>query len=120
MRIRIFAALILQIAMCLPATHVSKFLLPLICLCVCQMVLAQYQLKILPADTTSESRLDKISLSSSFKSRSSSDAYISSLPDLLQIKGYPTASIDSIRYDSMQTVIYLYLGKRYSLASIST
>lgn len=62
-------------------------------------------------DTTENKQ--PVSLQSNFQSKSASVQYIDNLKSYLNSKGYATASIDSIRYDSAFASVYLYIGKNY-------
>lgn len=106
--------------MCFQARSFFKFVLAVICTHFSLPSAAQYHLKFVPVDSTSASQFASLGLTSSFRSRINSETYLYELADLLQSKGYPAASIDSVRHDSMQTVVYLYVGKTYQMASIFT
>ena len=54
-----------------------------------------------------------LALQNSFNSKFECDDYVSKLIPLLNIKGYPTASIDSIFQTTTRTTIQLFLGKKY-------
>ena len=45
-------------------------------------------------------------------------SYISQIPDNLQAKGYVTASLDSISYDSAFARVVLYIGNKYEWAQL--
>ena len=81
---------------------------------------AQYHLHILPAGRDSLTGLPKLGLVASFHSKGACEDYIYTIPALLQAKGYMTASVDSVRYDSTGAYIRLYLGKVYRWAYINT
>ena len=46
--------------------------------------------------------------------------YLFQLPSVLQSKGYITASIDSVNYDSLSATAVVYLGEQYKWARINT
>jgi len=54
-----------------------------------------------------------LALQNSFNSKFECDDYVSKLILLLNTKGYPTASIDSIFQTTTRTTIQLFLGKKY-------
>jgi len=81
---------------------------------------AQYLLKIVPVDRDSSFITKTLGLQTDFPSRLACVAYVNNLPSSLQEKGYPSASIDSIAYDSSQATIKLFVGETYKLAHIST
>lgn len=82
--------------------------------------LAQYPLHILPVDKDSLFLHRKLGLASSFKNRESCTEYVYELLAGLQAKGFMTASIDSMRFDSSGAKIRLYVGEVYRWASINT
>ena len=53
-----------------------------------------------------------------FSSRAEATSYIFQLPSFLQTKGYTSASIDSVHYDSLNAQVFLYLGEQYRLTNI--
>jgi outer membrane protein assembly factor BamA len=62
----------------------------------------------------------KLSLQRDFSSQTEAALYIVQLPFLLQGKGYITASVDSVQYDSLFARATVYLGEQYKWAKIST
>jgi outer membrane protein assembly factor BamA len=81
---------------------------------------AQYPLHIRPVDKDSLFTLKKLGAPASFSSRAACTEYIYRIPSLLQARGFMTASVDSIRYDSSGAIIRLYLGPAYRWAHIDT
>lgn len=86
-----------------------------------------YRLVIHPADKdnslTQSNTLNSIrglNLQTSFANKEICTDYIFKLPGILTGKGYPTASIDSIFYDTAATHINLYLGQQYQWIEINT
>lgn len=77
---------------------------------------AQYQLRIVPVDKDEAFIKEKLNLQTSFKSNFLCIEYINKLPGLLQTKGYPAASVDSLAADSLGTTIYLYVGEAFRWA----
>jgi outer membrane protein assembly factor BamA len=59
-------------------------------------------------------------LENNFHDRKAAAQYLSKLPELLQTRGYITASIDSIRFDSLFADAHIFLGNQYRLAHVST
>jgi outer membrane protein assembly factor BamA len=92
---------------------VSCFLFPM-------SMLAQFNLHIYPVDKDSTFIVEKLKLQTNFKNWLLCAAYINKLPTLLQSKGYPGASVDSVKYDSLQASIHLYVGETYSLERLNT
>lgn len=66
------------------------------------------------------SLFQKLSLQKNFRSQIEANLYVIQLPSLLQNKGYITASIDSIRFDSSFAEIVIYPGEQYKWAKIIT
>jgi outer membrane protein assembly factor BamA len=62
----------------------------------------------------------KLSLQRNFSSQTEAVLYFVQLPSLLQSKGYITASVDSVQYDSLFATAIVYLGEQYQWAKIST
>jgi hypothetical protein len=52
-------------------------------------------------------------LQNAFASRPEADEYIVKLPALLREKGFLTASVDSVQYDSVSAKVYIFLGDSY-------
>ena len=61
----------------------------------------------------------KLSLQKNFPSQAEASLYIIQLPPILQSKGYITASVDTIQYDSLSASATIYLGEQYKWANIS-
>ncbi|MGL6266741.1 MAG: POTRA domain-containing protein, partial [Chitinophagaceae bacterium] len=59
-----------------------------------------------------------LGLKTEFKNAGQCMAYISELKKSLQSKGYLTASVDSVAYDSLQARSWVYLGEIYRWASL--
>ncbi|RYZ55378.1 MAG: hypothetical protein EOO14_13320 [Chitinophagaceae bacterium] len=72
------------------------------------------------ASATDSAQLASLSLPSTFQSRFEANAYLAGLLPLLQGKGYLTASIDSMRVDSAQASVDLYLGESYQWGTLRT
>jgi outer membrane protein assembly factor BamA len=62
----------------------------------------------------------EIGLQTSFVSRYACTEYLSKLPTLLQAKGFVTASLDSVAYDSAFANLVLFIGRQYKWAKIHT
>jgi outer membrane protein assembly factor BamA len=74
---------------------------------------AQYRLRIQPVDKDSLFIRQKLAPPVSFLNRTACTGYIFTIPSLLQAKGYMTASVDSLHYDSTGATIRLYVGAIY-------
>src|ERR1051325_3341479 len=68
---------------------------------------ANYRLHIRSVDKDSIFLSEKFGLQYNFATRYACLDYISKLPSLLQSKGYVTAVVDSVRYDSLAATIVL-------------
>ena len=73
-------------------------------------VKAQYQLHIQPIDRDSLFIRDTLKLQTRFQNMQNCMSYIKKLPSLLQKKGYPSSSVDSVSYDSLSAFCMLYIG----------
>lgn len=62
----------------------------------------------------------KISLQKVFASQTEASLYVVQLPALLQSKGYITASVDSVQFDSLFCDVVIYLGEQYKWTRINT
>jgi len=79
----------------------------------------KYELSIKAVDRDS-AFLNTIGLQNSFPSRVSCVDYINRIPSILQAKGYISASMDSLSYDSSSARLVLFLGDSYHWAEINT
>ncbi|WP_315820079.1 hypothetical protein [Paraflavitalea speifideaquila] len=89
------------------------FLLPM-------LLQAQYRLHILSVDRDSAFVHQKLKLQTDFKNDRLCAEYVSNIPALLQSKGYPTASIDSVYYDTLFATIKLFVGEPLKWTRINT
>jgi outer membrane protein assembly factor BamA len=94
------------------------FILLMLC-CLCMRVGAQkeYTLRVQLVDSA-ETSLNELSLQTSFASKSNCISYVRELPKLLMIKGYISASIDSVGEDSSSAFALLFAGKKYKWDSL--
>lgn len=97
-----------------------KWILATLMLTVTAMASAQYQLRFIPADKDSVFFVNTLNLQSSFSNRLLCNQYVNNLTATVQAKGYPSASIDSVWFDSTFAVVKLFVGTAYKLASINT
>ncbi|HEY1113230.1 MAG TPA: hypothetical protein VGE66_06695 [Chitinophagaceae bacterium] len=63
---------------------------------------------------------ESAALQREFPTRSAAIDYIYQLPATLQSQGFISAAVDSMRFDSLQAVVQLFLGARYQWAHIAT
>ncbi len=87
---------------------------------ICTQAQEKYQLRVRYADSLSSRLADESWVEKTFSSRIACAAYLSRLPAVLQAKGFVTASLDSIRLDSTDAAIVLYLGQQYQWARLDT
>jgi outer membrane protein assembly factor BamA len=79
----------------------------------------KYDLNIKAVDKDS-AFLNTIGLQNSFNSRAACAEYLNKLSSFLQSKGYVTASLDSLQYDSLSAQAVIFLGESYHWAQLST
>lgn len=80
----------------------------------------KYPLRVRYADSLSARYADTSLVQQTFLTRIECSNYLAQLPARLQTKGFVTASLDSIRFDSTYAAIVLYLGQRYQWARLDT
>ncbi len=61
-----------------------------------------------------------LGLQNSFDNKGACSQYIFQLPQLLQKKGFVTASVDSIQMDTTSANVLIFLGKQYRWAKLNT
>lgn len=79
----------------------------------------RYSLRLKGIDKDSASIVSQTGIQTSFTSRTDFNTYFEKLPALLQSKGFITASIDSLKYDSSSAYMALYLGNAYRWAQLN-
>lgn len=89
-------------------------------LCISTYAVAQYQLRIDYVDKDSIFQPQALKLRTNFSSQFQCQEYINKLPELLNLKGYASASIDNIRYDTNFAQIQLYLGAQQNWVQLRT
>ncbi len=62
----------------------------------------------------------EIALQTNFISRFACTDYVNKLPAMLQAKGFVTASLDSISFDTASAKLVLFIGRQYKWAKINT
>ena len=80
---------------------------------------AQYRLKILPVDRDSAVDLHAIGIQTSFRNRLACETYVGNLTHLMTVKGFPAASVDSVRYDSSVATVELFVGMPYRISRLA-
>ena len=78
-----------------------------------------YSLNAKCVDKTPEFLKNEIGLQTEFPSRPVCIDYVNKLPSLLQAKGFVTASLDSIFFDTTSANVVLYIGQQYKWAHIN-
>ncbi len=73
----------------------------------------EYRLQLHGVDRDSAFLISRLNISTAFSSRFACAEYVAKLPEQLRMMGYITASIDSIRYDSLFASMYLFAGNKY-------
>ncbi|MEO7488073.1 MAG: hypothetical protein ABIU77_13270, partial [Ferruginibacter sp.] len=81
---------------------------------------AQYQLRVHYLDKDTAFQPQALKLQTSFTSQVLCEEYINKLPALLNSKGYASASIDTVQYDSSFAQIELYLGTQQNWVQLKT
>lgn len=77
-----------------------------------------YPLQISAVDRDSAFLVSTVGIQTQFTTRYECISYINKLPVLLQLKGYVTASVDTLLYDSASARAVLYIGDRYEWAKL--
>ena len=86
-------------------------------ICINAVAQEHYPLHIHGIDKDS-SYIIALGVKSIFNNRNECVAYVNQLPRYLQSLGYVTASIDTMRYDSLSARIALFIGDRYQWAQL--
>lgn len=79
-----------------------------------------YRLRMKAADRDSSFLSEELAVPSEFVNRYSCSDYINKLAPALRAKGYVTASLDSVRYDSTFATAVIFIGDMYKWADINT
>jgi len=99
--------------------HTRKLTGSILLLLFGNLLQAQYLLKIVPVEKEAVLRIKTITFKTSFKNQEECASYIAAIPDVLNSKGYPAASLDSMHFDSTTATVQLFLGPAFHLASIN-
>ena len=81
---------------------------------------SNYSLNARSVDKSPEFLKNEIGLQTEFATRLNCIEYVNKLPSLLQGKGFVTASLDSISFDTASAKLVVYLGQQYRWAHINT
>lgn len=101
----------------LPATLLFLFIILFQSVSISQ---TKYLLNAKCIDQAPEFLKNKIGLQTEFSTRLTCIDYVNKLPSVLQAKGFVTASLDSIFFDSTSANLVIYLGQQYKWAHINT
>src|SRR5688572_11811279 len=96
---------------------------PLVCLLLClpfQGLVQEYFLSVRCVDKDTAFLENNLHLQTRFVSRLACMDYVNKLPSALQAKGYVTASIDSVVFDSSSAKLVLFVGEAYTWAQLNT
>lgn len=77
-----------------------------------------YRLFIRYTDKDSVRMAAELGLQTRFDNRIACSEYCARVPDLLRAKGYITASVDSLQFDSLSARMVLFAGEKYQWASL--
>jgi outer membrane protein assembly factor BamA len=80
----------------------------------------KYTVQYITAGKDTSSQIQQFNFKTIFEKRESAESYINKLPQMLLGKGFPTASVDSVFYDSTDAKVKLYIGAKYKWGKIST
>jgi len=80
----------------------------------------KYSINYILSGKDTSNKLQQLDLKTSFDGKEMASFYIGSLPATLLGKGFPTASVDSVLYDSTRAHVALYLGEQYKWVQINT
>ena len=97
---------------------INRILQTFILLVIPYLVSSQYKLQIKPVDKDSAFIHSKLRLQTDFKNEIQARDYVQNLPVLLQAKGYPTASIDTVIFNPLGAACSLYIGETYQWANL--
>ncbi|MEO8112042.1 MAG: hypothetical protein ABI594_18480 [Ginsengibacter sp.] len=80
----------------------------------------KYIVQYLQVGKDSSIKIEKLGLKSIFDDEEAAAAYLGSISNILLSKGFPAASVDSVKYDSTSAAAQLYLGEQFKWAEINT
>jgi outer membrane protein assembly factor BamA len=80
----------------------------------------KYQLKLLAVDRDSSYLTDLLTVPSNFSDRYACSNYINKLAPDLRARGFVTASLDSVRYDSTFATAVIFVGDMYKWATVDS
>src|SRR5688572_6051330 len=83
-------------------------------------ITAQHTLTVKGIDKDSVFIHNTLGIQNTFKNQALCIDYVYKIPDLLRVKGYPHASIDSFNIDSLHSIVHLYIGEPFQGAILNT
>ncbi|HEV7782358.1 MAG TPA: hypothetical protein VGO58_13885 [Chitinophagaceae bacterium] len=98
------------------ALRLQISVLPFLLLGIYTSAQSGYRLHLRGVDKDSATIVSSTGIKTDFTSKITCTDYINNLPGLLQSKGYVTASVDSLRYDSASANMVLFIGQLYRWA----
>ncbi|MEJ7767370.1 MAG: hypothetical protein WKF89_06130, partial [Chitinophagaceae bacterium] len=105
----------------MPKVNLYKILLETLFLLLLHSgIKAQYQLNINRIDKDTSAIPGSIVIQTSFRNKEACVAYLGNLVGILQINGYPAASVDSVFLDSAAATVQLYFGEHFRWTVINT
>ena len=81
---------------------------------------AQYALHVKLSSSDSLLRSASLGIPPNFKDRAGCTEYVYKLADLLRNKGFTSASIDSVQFDSSAAFLQLYIGEKFTWSEVRT
>jgi outer membrane protein assembly factor BamA len=81
---------------------------------------SQYALHVKLSSSDSLLRSASLGIPPNFKDRAGCTEYVYRLTDILRSKGFTSASIDSIRFDSSSAFLQLYIGEKFIWSEVRT
>ena len=94
--------------------------IPFLLLASIRPALAQYALQVKLNSPDSVLRAPSLGIPGSFKDRAGCTEYVYKLTDILRNKGFTSASIDSVKFDSASANLNLYIGEHFIWSKIRT
>ncbi len=95
-------------------------LFPLMFLCSIKIFSQKkYTIQYLQVSKDTSIKIEKLGLKSIFDNEEAAAAYLGSINNIFLSKGFPAASVDSVKYDSTSAAAQLYLGEQFKWAEIN-
>ena len=86
----------------------------------CLPACAQYALHVKLSSPDSVLRASSLGIQANFKNRATCTDYVFKLTETLKDKGFTSASVDSMHFDSATAFIQLYIGEKFTWSTIRT